>query len=265
MLPDIGFDIYPIIAVLAVFLAFVLVEVYFKKINMKKGIATGYEILITVSAGIGFLTAILFQNLYDFIENPSDYHWTWAMTFFGGVVGGVVIFIIGYNIFLRKNPKYAGTLPQLLAIAGGAAPLAHCVGRIGCTLDGCCYGAPTDTIFGIEFSTTPGQKVWPTQLFEAIFLAILGTILVIIAFKFRTRKTLPIYMMSYGVWRFLIEFLRNDHRGSFIPGLTPSQFWAIVLFLGGLAYLILILKFKDKYIVPYPQNEVVEDKKEETK
>ena len=69
--------------------------------------------------------------------------------------------------------------------------------------------------------------------------------------------------MSYGVWRFLIEFLRNDHRGSFIPGLTPSQFWAIVLFLGGLAYLILILKFKDKYIVPYPQNEVVEEKKEE--
>lgn len=47
--------------------------------------------------------------------------------------------------------------------------------------------------------------------------------------------------MAYGVWRFLLEFIRGDHRGSFVEFLSPSQFWSIVLFLAGIAYLVIIL------------------------
>ena len=53
-------------------------------------------------------------------------------------------------------------------------------------------------------------------------------------------------MISYGVFRFLIEFLRGDHRGNLIPGISPSQFWAIIIFLGGIAYLVLLLLSKKK-------------------
>ena len=55
-----------------------------------------------------------------------------------------------------------------------------------------------------------------------------------------------IYLLSYGIFRFLIEFLRGDHRGIFIPGISPSQFWAILFFLGGVVYLILLLVQKKR-------------------
>ena len=41
-----------------------------------------------------------------------------------------------------------------------------------------------------------------------------------------------IYLPVYGIWRFFIEYVRGDERGEFIPGLTPSQFWSIIMVLG---------------------------------
>ena len=80
MLPDIGIDLYPILLVIGVILSCVILEFYFKKIGMKKGVSTNIELAVTISAIAGIIFAILFQNLYDFIENPKEYHWTFAMT-----------------------------------------------------------------------------------------------------------------------------------------------------------------------------------------
>lgn len=269
MLPkEFTFDIYPFVVAIGVVIALFIFDRYFKKKNIKKGMSTDYEILFTISAGIGFIFAILFQNLYDFIENPSTYKWTWAMTFFGGLVGGVFTFFIGYFIFFKK--KYPYSMSVVTTIAGGCIPLAHSVGRFACTLDGCCYGSiidPSSPFYwiGIEFRTTPGVKVWPTQLMEAIFLLILSIILIIIAFKKDTLLTMPIYCISYGIFRFLIEFLRGDHRGSFIPNISPSQFWAIVIFTFGLGYMTYLLVKKKIHISDFPlQLETKEVQKSES-
>ncbi len=238
MLPDIGFDVYPILIVLGFLLDFVFLELYFKKIGMKKGVSTNLEIALTISGIVGIVCAVLFQNLYDLIEKGKDYKWTWAMTFFGGLIGGTAMFFLLYFVVLKKkNPPF---LTPLMTIAGPCVPFAHGLGRIGCFLDGCCYGKETDSIFGIKFATTT-TKVWPTNLFEAIFLLLLAGILFYLAYRHRSRYTFPIYMMSYGVFRFLIEFLRGDHRGNFIPGISPSQFWSLLLLIGGIIYLVYIL------------------------
>lgn len=234
MLPDIGFDIYPIFIVLGVFSSFVLLELYFRKKKVDKDITTSTELAVIAAAIVAIITSILFQNLYDFIENPKEYQWTWAMTFFGGIIGGVVTFVLEYFFWLRK--KYGPYLGNVAVVAGMAIPLAHAIGRIGCVLDGCCYGKETDSIFGIQFHTTD-TKVYPTNLYECLFLFLLAGILIYLAFRHQYRMTLQTYMISYGIFRFFIEYLRGDHRGSFIPGLTPSQFWALLLFLGGLVYL----------------------------
>ncbi|MBQ2431188.1 MAG: prolipoprotein diacylglyceryl transferase, partial [Campylobacter sp.] len=57
-----------------------------------------------------------------------------------------------------------------------------------------------------------------------------------------------IYLIAYGVWRFFIEFARGDYRGSFIPGLSPSQFWSIILVILGVAYLLFRLFYWNKKI-----------------
>ena len=58
-----------------------------------------------------------------------------------------------------------------------------------------------------------------------------------------------VYLVGYGVWRFFIEFIRGDieERGKFIPGLTPSQFWSILMVIGGIAFFF-IYKYFDKKI-----------------
>jgi phosphatidylglycerol---prolipoprotein diacylglyceryl transferase len=243
VLTDFVFDPYPIIVAVGVVLALVLLDAFFKKNHIKKGMSTDYEILFVIAIAIGFVFAILFQNFYDFLENPSTYTWTWAMTFFGGFIGGFASFFLGWFLFLRK--KYPSSMAAVTTIAGGCVPLAHGIGRIGCTVDGCCYGIaiPTDSPFywmGMTFPSTNGVKVVPTQLIEAIFLILLSCILLFFAFKKKTLLTLPIYFVCYGVFRFSIEFLRGDHRGSLVPGLSPSQFWALLLFLFGIVYIVIL-------------------------
>ena len=60
---------------------------------------------------------------------------------------------------------------------------------------------------------------------------------------------MTVYLIGYGFWRFMIEFIRGDveERGKFVPGLTPSQFWSILMILGGVAFTILYYYFDKKY------------------
>ena len=48
------------------------------------------------------------------------------------------------------------------------------------------------------------------------------------------------YLIAYGVWRFLIEFARDDDRGaSGIDSLSPSQLTAIFMVLAGIAFIFI--------------------------
>ena len=204
---------------------------------------TVLEILTVVSIMFGLVFANVFQNIYDLIQDSKNFHWSWNFTFYGGFIGGLVTFLLIYFIFVRR--KYGPCLNEALHIAPTAITVGHAFGRIGCFMNGCCYGKHTDSWLGMQFTTTP-DKVYPTNLYEAIFLFILSGLLFLLAMKKLGKWCFPIYMMSYGVWRFLIEYLRGDYRGSFIPGLTPSQFWSIILFLGGVAYLIVVIVLQRK-------------------
>ena len=58
-----------------------------------------------------------------------------------------------------------------------------------------------------------------------------------------------VYLIAYGVWRFVIEFFRTDYRGG-TAGLTPSQ-WQSFIFIGIAVALIIVYKIK-KYPVCLP-------------
>jgi len=250
------FDTYGILIALGVLACFGYLEIYFRRRKADRRLILDIEINALVAIIIGLLFAVLFQNLYDFIENPSSYQWTWALTFYGGLIGGAISFLSGHFFFLEKH--YPGYMKDFLPIAPACISVAHGFGRIGCFLAGCCYGGVTDSPLGVLF---PGMehKVWPTNLFEAIFLLVLSSILLFLAMK-KNRSSLgpAIYLIAYGIWRFLIEYLRGDHRGQFIPGLTPSQFWSIIMVIGGLLYLFILYRIKKKKTLPL----IIKDKEE---
>ena len=202
---------------------------------------------------VGYFFAALFQAIYDYIEDPSAGFKFGGITFLGGLIGGAGCFLAVYyglaRVIYKDKEKYMEIrrqFPILLEVAPCCILIAHAFGRIGCFFAGCCYGAQTDSWLGIDF---PGGlsvgKVYPTQLFEAIFLFIMFAVCTVLYFK-DIHINMAVYMGSYGIWRFLIEFLRDDHRGAFIAGLTPSQFWSLLLVVGAIALVVLRVMLKKK-------------------
>ena len=65
------------------------------------------------------------------------------------------------------------------------------------------------------------------------------SVMALLLFKYKFKYNFGVYAVAYGVWRFIIEFVRDDHRGSFLGVLTPSQFWSIIMVILGIGYFFL--------------------------
>ncbi len=229
---------------------------------------TFYSLLAVISIAIGMGGAALFQLFYDWIA------WLQAgkigkfegggLTFMGGLVAGVLTFVLGTLFFAKGKVKR-----DFFRCASYAAPcivLGHIFGRLGCFCAGCCYGKPTHSKLGVVFPdlrdyagsypayAATGGRAYPTQLFEALFLAVLLAVMLVLLLKFDTPKRaaykllLPLYGIGYAVFRFCIEFLRGDDRGALIPGLTPSQVQVIVLALVAIALTVAVFGY---HVVPF--------------
>ena len=215
---------------LGVIAATVIFFIYLAKNGVEKKSFLDLSIVIIVTVLVGIVFAILVENVYEAIKasiNGVSPHWTWAMTFYGGLVPGIAAFILMYRFYyLRNNPPI---FKKILVIAPGCVAIGHAFGRIGCFLSGCCYGITTGTALDVNF---PGiGPHLPTQLIEMAFLFILGGLLLVFAFKHYTNYTAIIYLFAYSIFRFVLEFFRGDERGQLV-GLSPSQYWCIVLFIG---------------------------------
>ena len=174
---------------------------------------------------------MLFQAIYNIKDRGAFIiDGETGATFAGGLTGGAATFLFVYFIFGKKyeSKKYTR---DVIDCAACAIPSAHAFGRIGCLMGGCCYGKPTDSPIGI-YMVNLGYKVVPVQLFEAIFLFALATVLIILLFKGK-KHIMELYMLSYGVFRFIIEFFRDDERGTLLTGVfSPSQIISICLVIG---------------------------------
>jgi phosphatidylglycerol:prolipoprotein diacylglycerol transferase len=238
MYPSIfGFiDSYTLMIVIGVILAFITLNIYanIKKIN--KGYFYSLEIVFCCAILFGFLGALGVQKLIDLINN--NFSRDFPMTFYGGLLFGIIFFFLGYFFYLKK--KYPNEkLTNIFVIAPGCITLAHCFGRIGCFLAGCCYGIETDQWYGIKF-VGHSTAVVPTQLYEAIFLLILTIVLLLLAFKFTFEYNIVVYLASYGIWRFIIEFFRGDDRGKYFLNLSPGQWFSILALIGAIALFLII-------------------------
>ena len=244
-----GIDLYVIciaLAAVAAILSFSkLADVV--KIRGKVQNMSVYTAIAAIVLGYG--SAVLFQGFYNMLDKGSfSLNSSTGATFYGGLIGGVISFIAIYFIWGKlsfDDDTYQKQFSLVANVAPASITIAHSIGRIGCLMAGCCHGAKTEAWYGITMQNL-GYKVVPTQLFEAIFLALLFTLFV---WRIKNGKgyNLPIYMISYALWRFLAEYLRNDYRGETVVSfLTPSQFIAVLMALGGVALFVIMKKLEQK-------------------
>lgn len=157
-----------------------------------------------------------------------------GLVWYGGVIG-VVLAIFFYTRW-RNIP--------LLAFADVLVPTATlglAIGRIGCLLAGCCYGAPCDLPWAIQYPAghaTHPHLVHPSPLYET--LAMLAATLVLVAVdrhKCWIGQTSAVFLVLYGISRFGLEALRGDRLiwWHLSPefGLSASQIISFVSILAG--------------------------------
>jgi phosphatidylglycerol:prolipoprotein diacylglycerol transferase len=200
-------------------------------INKDKVVDFGISILLGGLAG-----ARIFYILTDlgyYIAHPAQVFdlTKGGLVWYGGFLMGLVVGLI----FVRLNNINFWDGADMLA---PFIPLGQAIGRIGCFLNGCCYGTPVslNNAFGVLF---PGESVLrhPTQIYESIGLLVLFLMLKKwqSARRFKGEIFLG-YALSYSVLRFLIEFLRGDNP-RILLGLTIGQLVSVAMFLVSAAML----------------------------
>lgn len=161
---------------------------------------------------------------------------TTGLVFYGGLLGGLIG--LGVASLKTKKPYLTFTDNVLPAFC-----FAHACGRVGCLMAGCCYGVEMEGAFCLQLGGTSRLAV---QLLEAFFLVLLGLFLSLLRKKKPRRGVLSgLYMVFYAIWRFIIEFWRDDDRG-LVGALSTSQFIGLFVFAAG----ILILFLSKKYALP---------------
>ncbi len=240
MLPDkiLGiFYMYGLMIAVGILACFGLLFWYGKKKKMEEKFIDFVFYVAILSIALGFGSAALFQATYNYIDNPSaGFNFDGGITFIGGLIGGAGTFLVFYFIFRKR---FKTRLVDFISFAPCCILVAHAFGRVGCFFAGCCYGKPTDGIFGVQFPDL-SYKVHPTQLYEAVFLFALLAVCLFLVMKKDFKHNLSLYLIAYGIFRFCIEFLRDDDRGQFIGSVTPSQFWSILMVLLGIGVYFLL-------------------------
>jgi phosphatidylglycerol:prolipoprotein diacylglycerol transferase len=161
----------------------------------------------------------------------------------GGVFsGGLVLAILCSWWYVRREK-----IPFLSAadvFAPGIA-LGHAFGRIGCLSAGCCYGRETHVPWAITFhnplaaeiSGTPlNQPLHPTQLYECVAELINFAVLYWLCKRKKFEgQVISLFMIVYGIERFVFEFFRGDQgRGEVMGGLmSGTQLIALGLVVSG--------------------------------
>ena len=145
--------------------------------------------------------------------------------------GGLILALIMTSIYIHKTETIRAPYYDMVAVG---IPLFHGFGRIGCFLTGCCYGMPWEHGVGYlhPLTAAPAQTpLVPVQLFEAILnFALFFFLRRLFLQKKLGGKLLPLYLIVYSTYRFLLEFLRGDRIRGFVGALSTSQFISILLF-----------------------------------
>jgi phosphatidylglycerol:prolipoprotein diacylglycerol transferase len=215
--------------------AAVLVTVWCVEREAKKKGVEGYKIFDL--AVMILLVSILGARLMYVVEHWSSYYhnplrifmvWEGGLTFLGGLIPGIVVGLLYLRLrglwFLRD------TIALYLPIGIG-------ITRIGCFLNGCCFGKPTDLPLGVEFPVSCaagaeflGISIHPTQLYSS-----LAAFLIFAGLKWMRKAQLSegtlfwSFLALYSFFRFFVDWVRYYEPAAYLSYLTVNQWLSVVI------------------------------------
>ncbi len=254
---------YGVMQAIAFFTAIFVTIRRAKREGLDPNIVFDLAIWVLVSIVIGARIWYVVEHISEYTENPFDIFkiWQGGLVFYGGflaaVIGGLLFFKIRKLSFTKIGDLVAPSLALGIAI-----------GRIGCFLNGCCYGKVSQR-FGITFPARgsppayvdqlnqnlikPGAveslPVIPTQLYAVFNNILIFTILILLSRKKPFQGFLIwLFFLLYGIQRFIMDFYRYyEGTAKVLKIYTLSQVMSLcVIFVSIIALAILYQKKKKK-------------------
>lgn len=186
---------------------------------------------------VGARLVFVLLNLPHFLAHPSEilHIWEGGMTFYGGLGGGLLAGVL----VCRARGISVADMADLAAVS---FPLGYALGRVGCFLNGCCYGGVCELPWAVQFQDpgvvgglTPPSH--PAQLYSAIVSLGMYGLLLLVERRRRFRgQVILSYIFLYGVYRFFIEFVREGvtAQQTALAGLTQGQIASLLLSLAAI-------------------------------
>jgi phosphatidylglycerol:prolipoprotein diacylglycerol transferase len=155
--------------------------------------------------------------------------------------GGFIVASFVAVVYARRKRLPLAKLTDVLA---PSVALGHAFGRLGCFFNGCCFGRPCSLPWAVTFPPPhlmSGIPVHPTQLYEVFGnLLIFAGLSVYYRHKRFDGQIWWLYVLSYGVLRFIVEFSRGDYATHYVGVLTIGHFITMTMIAVSTAALVLI-------------------------
>ncbi|MDP2905682.1 MAG: prolipoprotein diacylglyceryl transferase [Candidatus Omnitrophota bacterium] len=196
-------------------------------------IISGVCFIAVVSGIAGARALFVLNNLRFYISHPLEI----LMLQHGGLswFGGMLLAVLCSCLYLRRKKISVYTALDILV---PFVVLAQAIGRIGCFLNGCCYGRPSK--FGI-YVDAGSELLIPTQIYSTLILLAIFVFLRFMQERpgLKAGTVFFLYILLYSAKRFFIEFFRGDNSPA-LWGLTPFQLFSVALFVVALTKLIML-------------------------
>ena len=159
-----------------------------------------------------------------------------GLVFYGGLLGASLTVILFARI--KKLPLW-----KLADILAPSIALGSVFGRIGCLLNGCCYGRTCELPWAIPHPANQ-SPIHPTQIYDALLNL---SLYLGLAWFFRRRKfdgqVFAVFLVCYAITRSTVEVFRGDYSAVHLhSGLTPAHVLSIGIFVTGLALFVILSK-----------------------
>lgn len=238
---------YGVMVAIGIIAAYMLAEYRAKKQGLDHEKVFGLVIWCIVFGFLGSKILYFTTILPQIIEDPSVIIRSLAdgWVVYGGIIGG----IIGGLLYCRR---YKLQTLKFFDIGLTSVALAQGFGRIGCFLAGCCYGVETHSCVAVTFTHSDfapnGIPLVPTQLISSALDFLLAIFLILMS---RRKKNKPgqctgLYLICYGIGRFILEFFRGDLIRGNVGKLSTSQFISIFIVIAGVVFFIMCTRAKEK-------------------
>lgn len=236
---------YGLMIAIGVLAAIGLGEHLAKKTGLAEdGFMTSLGVYSVIGGFLGAKILYWITILPELMRDPSHFlDLANGFVVYGGLIGGILTAWIYCRWKKTDFLKAFDLAVPLIALAQG-------FGRIGCFLAGCCYGEETHSVFGVVFHNSPyapsDVRLIPTQLISS-GLDFLNFLFLYLLFRRQSRKDTAeqkkgtvgcMYIITYSVGRFILEFFRGDLERGAVGVLSTSQFISVFTVIAGIVLFV---------------------------